>query len=101
MLNLLGCNKENFKKIRKFRSTYPGKKIHVDGGVNGEVSARRLARPDAAALARRPPCSCRPAPQKEERKMATDSDNLWPHTTPRAPQHPPGTQRVNEKRAHA
>lgn len=31
-------NKGNFKKIRKFRSTYPGKKIHVDGGVNGEVS---------------------------------------------------------------
>jgi len=31
-------NKMNFKKIRKFRSTYPDKKIHVDGGVNGEVS---------------------------------------------------------------
>ena len=31
-------NKENFRKIRKFRTVYPDKKIHVDGGVNGEVS---------------------------------------------------------------
>lgn len=28
----------NFKKIRKFQSMFPGKKIHVDGGVNGEIS---------------------------------------------------------------
>ncbi|HOY31699.1 MAG TPA: CBS domain-containing protein [Bacteroidales bacterium] len=31
-------NKQNFKKIREFRSKYPGKKIHVDGGINAEVS---------------------------------------------------------------
>jgi len=31
-------NKQNFKKIREFRSQYPGKKIHVDGGINAEVS---------------------------------------------------------------
>ncbi|PCH84545.1 MAG: hypothetical protein COB88_11175 [Flavobacteriales bacterium] len=31
-------NKENFRKIRQFRNKYPDKKIHVDGGVNGEVS---------------------------------------------------------------
>jgi len=31
-------NKENFRKIRKFRSNYPDKRIHVDGGVNAEVS---------------------------------------------------------------
>ncbi len=31
-------NKENFRKIRKFRTAFPDKKIHVDGGVNGEVS---------------------------------------------------------------
>ncbi|MBL4658526.1 MAG: CBS domain-containing protein [Flavobacteriales bacterium] len=31
-------NKENFQKIRQFRKKYPGKRIHVDGGVNGEVS---------------------------------------------------------------
>ena len=31
-------NKENFKKIRKFRTLHPEKKIHVDGGVDGEVS---------------------------------------------------------------
>ncbi|MFZ5552381.1 MAG: CBS domain-containing protein [Bacteroidota bacterium] len=31
-------NKENFRKIRLFRNRYPGKRIHVDGGVNGEVS---------------------------------------------------------------
>jgi pentose-5-phosphate-3-epimerase len=30
--------KENFHKIRAFKSLYPAKKIHVDGGVNGEVS---------------------------------------------------------------
>lgn len=28
----------NYSKIRKFRKKYPGKAIHVDGGVNGEVS---------------------------------------------------------------
>lgn len=28
----------NFGKIREFRNTYPGKSIHVDGGVNAEVS---------------------------------------------------------------
>ena len=28
----------NFSKIRKFRSRYPRKSIHVDGGVNDEVS---------------------------------------------------------------
>lgn len=30
--------KDNFQKIRKFRNNFPGKKIHVDGGVNDEVS---------------------------------------------------------------
>ena len=30
--------KDNFQKIRKFRNHFPGKKIHVDGGVNDEVS---------------------------------------------------------------
>ncbi len=30
--------KDNFQKIRRFRNTFPGKKIHVDGGVNDEVS---------------------------------------------------------------
>ncbi|QNL20675.1 CBS domain-containing protein [Hyphobacterium sp. CCMP332] len=30
--------KDNFKKIRKFRNTFPGKEIHVDGGVNHEVA---------------------------------------------------------------
>jgi len=29
---------ENFKKIRTFKKKYPQKKVHVDGGVNGEVS---------------------------------------------------------------
>lgn len=29
--------KDNFKKIRKFRNTFPGKGIHVDGGVNDET----------------------------------------------------------------
>ncbi|NTW31802.1 MAG: CBS domain-containing protein, partial [Bacteroidetes bacterium] len=31
-------NKQNFKKIGSFRNKYPGKKIHVDGGVNEELS---------------------------------------------------------------
>ena len=31
-------DKINFKKIRQFRQQYPDKRIHVDGGVNGEVS---------------------------------------------------------------
>ncbi len=31
-------NKENFKKIREFKTAFPDKKIHVDGGVNDEVS---------------------------------------------------------------
>ncbi|MEI6851419.1 MAG: CBS domain-containing protein [Bacteroidota bacterium] len=31
-------NKENFKKIRQFRAKYPQKKIHVDGGINAELS---------------------------------------------------------------
>lgn len=31
-------DKINFKKIRQFRQKYPDKRIHVDGGVNGEVS---------------------------------------------------------------
>ena len=31
-------NKENFKKIREFKKLFPNKKIHVDGGVNDEVS---------------------------------------------------------------
>ncbi len=30
--------RDNFYKIRKFRRRYPSKSIHVDGGVNGEVS---------------------------------------------------------------
>lgn len=30
--------KNNFKRIRSFRNKYPAKRIHVDGGVNGEVS---------------------------------------------------------------
>lgn len=29
--------KDNFKRIRKFRNTFPGKGIHVDGGVNDET----------------------------------------------------------------
>ena len=28
----------NFKKIRRFRHDFPGKRIHVDGGVNAEIS---------------------------------------------------------------
>ena len=31
-------NKQNFKKIRDFRNKYPDKKIHVDGGINAELS---------------------------------------------------------------
>lgn len=31
-------DKHNFSKIRQFRKKYPAKSIHVDGGVNGEVS---------------------------------------------------------------
>lgn len=31
-------NKEIFRKIRDFKKKYPEKRIHVDGGVNGEVS---------------------------------------------------------------
>lgn len=31
-------NKTNFKRIRSFRKKYPSKRIHVDGGVNAEVS---------------------------------------------------------------
>ncbi len=29
--------KDNFKRIRKFRNRFPGKGIHVDGGVNDET----------------------------------------------------------------
>lgn len=31
-------DKNNFRRIREFKKKYPTKKIHVDGGVNGEVS---------------------------------------------------------------
>ncbi|WP_027420157.1 CBS domain-containing protein [Crocinitomix catalasitica] len=31
-------DKINFRRIREFQTKYPGKKVHVDGGVNGEVS---------------------------------------------------------------
>jgi pentose-5-phosphate-3-epimerase len=31
-------NKDNFKKIRAFQRSYPHKRVHVDGGVNAEVS---------------------------------------------------------------
>ena len=31
-------DKSNFKKIHEFRKQFPNKNIHVDGGVNGEVS---------------------------------------------------------------
>jgi len=31
-------DKRNFRRIRDFKKRYPNKKIHVDGGVNGEVS---------------------------------------------------------------
>jgi len=29
---------KNFRKIREFRNQYPDKKIHVDGGINAELS---------------------------------------------------------------
>jgi ribulose-phosphate 3-epimerase len=28
----------NFEKIRRFRKAFPGKRVHVDGGVNAEIS---------------------------------------------------------------
>ncbi|MEX1003156.1 MAG: CBS domain-containing protein [Crocinitomicaceae bacterium] len=31
-------DKNNFRKIRAFQQKYPDKKVHVDGGVNAEVS---------------------------------------------------------------
>jgi pentose-5-phosphate-3-epimerase len=31
-------DKSNFRRIRDFKKAYPNKKVHVDGGVNGEVS---------------------------------------------------------------
>ena len=31
-------DKTNFRKIREFKKTYPSKPIHMDGGVNAEVS---------------------------------------------------------------
>ena len=31
-------DKSNFRRIRDFKKVYPNKKVHVDGGVNGEVS---------------------------------------------------------------
>lgn len=31
-------DKANFAKIRRFHQAYPGKRIHVDGGVNAEIS---------------------------------------------------------------
>jgi len=31
-------DKRNFRRIRDFKKKYPNKKVHVDGGVNGEVS---------------------------------------------------------------
>lgn len=31
-------DKSNFEKIRKFKARYPDKRVHVDGGVNNEVS---------------------------------------------------------------
>ncbi len=31
-------DKNNFRKIRQFKNRFPNKRIHVDGGVNGEVS---------------------------------------------------------------
>lgn len=31
-------NKDNFSKIRRFRRQFPDKNIHVDGGVNDEIS---------------------------------------------------------------
>jgi len=31
-------NKENFRRIREFAKKFPSKRIHVDGGVNGETA---------------------------------------------------------------
>lgn len=31
-------NTDNFRRIRAFKKEFPGTRIHVDGGVNGEVS---------------------------------------------------------------
>jgi predicted transcriptional regulator len=31
-------DKQNFKKIQQFKNSYPGVKIHVDGGINEELS---------------------------------------------------------------
>lgn len=31
-------NKQNFRRIRDFKRMFPGKRVHVDGGVNAEVS---------------------------------------------------------------
>ena len=31
-------DKNTFRRIRKFRRLFPGKRVHVDGGVNAEVS---------------------------------------------------------------
>ena len=31
-------NKDNFKRIREFKEKFPNKQVHVDGGVNAEVS---------------------------------------------------------------
>lgn len=31
-------NKDTFRKIRDFKSKFPGKRIHVDGGVNAEIA---------------------------------------------------------------
>jgi len=31
-------NKENFRRIREFKRKFPSKQVHVDGGVNAEVS---------------------------------------------------------------
>jgi ribulose-phosphate 3-epimerase len=31
-------DKQNFKKIQQFKNNYPGLKIHVDGGINEELS---------------------------------------------------------------
>lgn len=31
-------NKDNFKRIREFKRKFPNKRVHVDGGVNAEVS---------------------------------------------------------------
>ncbi|MCB0755112.1 MAG: CBS domain-containing protein [Flavobacteriales bacterium] len=31
-------NKQNFRRIREFKRKFPNKRVHVDGGVNAEVS---------------------------------------------------------------